>query len=242
MLLLPLHVFAGAHQITQWANNKAGAVSITFDDGHTSHYTLAAPALNEKGFKGSFFIITDWVDNNANWDEWRDVSNQGHEIGSHTKTHVQLTLLARNEIEEEIEESKAIIDGQITTQRCLTFVYPFGSYDDNAKALAENYYSAARGISCDLNTSPYNFYGLRACGDSRSLEQMKAMADAAEDQGEWLITFLHKLDGTEYWTLNMFIAYLDYLQTRDLWVSDVRICCEIYQGEGIGKPFSYFKL
>ena len=69
--------------------------------------------------------------------------------------------LSLAEMEEEIGESKAVIDAQITTQQCLTFVYPFGDYDANAKAIAEDYYIAARGVSCDLNTAPYDFYGMR---------------------------------------------------------------------------------
>ena len=221
LALLPAKVSAAAHQITYWADNKAGAVSLTFDDGNPSDYTLAVPALNKRGFKGSFFIITDRIDNAAwdesTWDEWRDVSNQGHEIGSHTKTHPHLTQLSLTRLEEEIGEPKAVIDAQIITQKCLTFVYPFGEYNDNAKTIAEEYYIAARGISCDLNTAPYNFYGMRACSDSRTLGQMKAMTDAAEVQGKWLITYYHSLDGTN-WTIETFAAYLDYLETKDLWV------------------------
>ena len=128
--------------------------------------------------------------------------------------------LSLSEMEEEIGESKAIIDSQITTQQCLTFVYPFGDYDANAKAFAGDYYIAARGVWCGLNTAPYNFYGMRGCGDSYSLDEMKSYTDAAEEQGEWLITYYHSLDGTGYesWTIDTFIAYLDYLQTKNLWV------------------------
>ena len=79
LLLLPMHVSAAAHQVTQWADNRAGAVSITFDDGFRSQYTMAVPALNARGFKGSFFLITDIVDHSLNnsyyasLDEWRNV-------------------------------------------------------------------------------------------------------------------------------------------------------------------------
>ena len=160
-----MQVSAAAHEITKWADNKAGAVSITFDDGHISDYILAVPALNERGFQGTFFITTDWIDN-ATWDEWRDVSNQGHEIASHTKTHPHLPQLSLTAMEEEIGDSKTVIDAQITTQQCLTFCYPYGEYNANAKVIARDYYIAARGISCGLNTAPYDFYGMRACRDS----------------------------------------------------------------------------
>ena len=225
-VFLPIQVSAAAHQITQWADNRAGGVSITFDDGFRSQYTMAVPALNARGIKGSFFLITGIVDRSLNssyyasWDEWRNVASQGHEIGSHTKTHPHLPQLSLSEMEEEIGESKAVIDSQVGTQQCLTFVYPFGDYDANAKAFAGDYYIAARGVWCGFNKTPYNFYAMRGCGDSYSLDEIKSYTDAAEEQGKWLITYYHNLDGTGYesWTIDTFIAYLDYLQTKNLWV------------------------
>ena len=215
------------HQITYWADNKAGAVSVTFDDGVLSQYTLAVPALNERGFKGTFFVITGIIDietiqNFVTWDEWRNAANQGHEIGSHTKTHLHLPQLALTQMQEEIEEAKVTIDAQITTQKCLTFAYPFGEINDNAKSLiAQAYYIAARGVSSGLNKMPYDFYDMKACEDTLSVEQMKAKADEAEQRGKWLISNHHSLDETSdygYWNIGMLTDYLDYLKTRNLWV------------------------
>jgi oligosaccharide reducing-end xylanase len=120
-------------------------------------------------------------------------------------------------MEKEIGESQAVINSHINAQQCTTFVYPFGEYNSDAKIIAEQYYIAARGVSCDLNVSPYNFYGMKGCGESRSLEQMKSMADSAELEGGWLISYFHALDAG-YWTTSMFVSYLDYLETKDLWV------------------------
>ena len=62
MVLLSLAVFAGnsfaAHRITTWPDNRKGAVSLGFDDGCPSHLSVAVPALNARGFKGTFFLIT----------------------------------------------------------------------------------------------------------------------------------------------------------------------------------------
>ena len=179
-----------------------------------------------EGLKVRSSLITDIVDRSLNssyyasWDEWRNVASQGHEIGSHTKTHPHLPQLSLGEMEGEIGEPKAVIDGQIAMQQCLTFVYPFGDYDANAKAFAGDYYIAARGVWCGLNKTPYNFYAMRGCGDSNSLDEMKSYTDEAEQQGDWLITIHHSLDGTDYgyWTIDTFIAYLDYLETKNLWV------------------------
>ena len=212
-------VHAAPNQITNWADNKAGAVSIAFDDSAISQYTLAVPALNARGLKGTFFVITSDLDSNA-WDEWRNVANQGHEIGSHTKTHPHLPQLSLTQMQDEIGGSQAAIDAQITTQKCLTFAYPFGELDSNSESIAQSYYIAARGISCDFNNTPYDFYSMKACEDTLSVEQMKAKADEAEQQAKWLVSFHHNLDGTGwgFWTIDMLTDYLDYLKTKNLWV------------------------
>jgi peptidoglycan/xylan/chitin deacetylase (PgdA/CDA1 family) len=209
------------HEITYWPDNKAGAVSLTFDDGFLSQYSLAVPVLNTRGFKGTFFIITHTMGNPyATWDNWRDAANMGHEIGSHTKTHPRLPNLSFSQMEDEIAGSKAEIDAQITSQKCLAFAYPYGALNDNAKFIAQNNYVAARGITCDLNSEPFDFYNMRACEDYLALHEMKAYTDAAEQQGKWLIPFFHSLDGTDYgfWRIGTLTEYLDYLQTKNLWV------------------------
>ena len=194
MVLLLLVVFAAssfaAHGITPWPDNKKGAVSLTFDDGCMSHVSLGIPALNARGFKGTFFLITDpigdwWPD----WIYWINAANNGHEIASHTKTHPDLTTLSLSQVRDEMEGSKAAIDAHIISQKCLTFVYPFGTLNDSVALIANDIYIASRGIWCDLNSEPFDFSNVRACSRDANSEDIYAMADSAEQQGKWLGTF-----------------------------------------------------
>jgi peptidoglycan/xylan/chitin deacetylase (PgdA/CDA1 family) len=233
LVFLPAFVHTGAcfgqstHQITHWANNKAGAISLTFDDGKISNYTLGAPALNARGFKGTFYIITARADGDPtysmSWDQLRNLANQGHEIGSHTISHPYLTQLSLSQMQAEIGGSKAVIDAQITTQKCLSIAYPYGNFNGTAESVAQTYYIAARSTACDFNNTPYDFYAMRACEDTLSLAEMKAKTDAAEQTGAWLVTFHHALDGLSYgyWTIDILINYLDYLKTKNLWVNTI---------------------
>lgn len=45
-------------EITKWQNNKAAAVSLTFDDGSPNQFSVALPMLNELKIPATFFIIT----------------------------------------------------------------------------------------------------------------------------------------------------------------------------------------
>lgn len=103
IVLLLLMFFAGssfaAHTIATWPGNKKGAISLTFDDACDSHLTVGIPALNARGMKGTFFLITGWV---AAWDPWVNASITGHEIGSHTMSHPHLTTLSTTQVQDEM--------------------------------------------------------------------------------------------------------------------------------------------
>ena len=42
--------------VAKYKGDKACAISYTFDDGLAEHYTLVAPQLERRGFRGTFFI------------------------------------------------------------------------------------------------------------------------------------------------------------------------------------------
>ena len=208
--------FAG-HGITNWPENKAGAVSLTFDDGTQSQLSLGIPALDARGLKGTFYVITDRV--GTAWDPWKSAAMAGHEIDSHTKSHPYLTSLSTAQIRDELGGSRPLIDAQITSQKVFSLAYPYGDVNTNVSTIARDYYFAARGVNCGLNQPPYDFYNVKACSPD-SLDDVYYQTDVAETQGRWLVTFFHSLDGTGYgaWDIVEFGNYLDYLKTRDLWV------------------------
>jgi len=160
--------FAG-HGITNWPENKAGAVSITFDDGLPSQFSLGIPALDARGIKGTFYVITDRV--GGAWDPWKNAAMAGHEIGSHTKSHPYLTMLSTSQLIDELGGSFSLIDAQVTSRSVLSLAFPYGDVNSNVSTVARNYYFAARGVACGLNQSPYDYYNVRACSPD-SLDDM----------------------------------------------------------------------
>ena len=90
------------------AANSAGAplrVALTFDDALKDHLLIAAPLLEERGWRGTFCIVTDWVDKDdmhLTWDDVRELVRRGHEIAAHTKSHQNLITLLNAGKEEEV--------------------------------------------------------------------------------------------------------------------------------------------
>src|SRR5438128_2505005 len=69
-------------------------VSITIDDGYQSQYDLARPALKQRGFKSTYYLISQPIQ--QSWSgyltlaEARTIASEGNQIGGHTVTHPHL--------------------------------------------------------------------------------------------------------------------------------------------------------
>ncbi len=212
------------YEITRWKGNKAGALSFTFDDGYDSQYSIGVPALNQLGFKGTFFLVTDFVSSSpTGWDNWRTAAGTGQEIGSHTKTHPYLTSLSFSGMQDEILGSKTIIDSQITSQKCISFAYPFGDLNGDVEGIVESAYIGARGVRWGLNSSPFDLFNMHVDfpddADSRGVT-LESQVDLAEQSGQWMIAGFHGLDGTGYGdvTADWFRQFIGYVNTKNLWV------------------------
>ena len=99
---------------------------MTFDDGFRNQLVNAAPALAAHGFRACFYLVTGLVGAAAgdvgricrerlhlprpveplSWDDAGRLLELGHEIGSHTRTHPDLTTLEASELEEELGGSR----------------------------------------------------------------------------------------------------------------------------------------
>jgi peptidoglycan/xylan/chitin deacetylase (PgdA/CDA1 family) len=70
-------------------------IVLTFDDGDEDAYTTAYPLLMAHHLTGTFYIITGNVGKPGyvTWDQIKEMSDNGMEIGAHTITHPYLTHL-----------------------------------------------------------------------------------------------------------------------------------------------------
>ncbi|HHY28381.1 MAG TPA: polysaccharide deacetylase family protein [Desulfitobacterium dehalogenans] len=105
-------------------------ILITFDDGYLDNYQDAWPILQENGFRATFFIITDSVGPGMmNWEQIRVLADQGNSIGSHTRTHPDLTILSSNQLEKELALSKKEIESYVG-RNINALCFPSGNYND----------------------------------------------------------------------------------------------------------------
>ena len=95
--------------------NEPLRVALTFDDSLKDHLLIAAPMLEEHGWRGTFCIVTDWVGKDSSkltWDDVRELVRRGHEIATHTKTHRNLVELLKADKGDEVRRVPNVIMGE----------------------------------------------------------------------------------------------------------------------------------
>ena len=124
-------------------------MSLTFDDGFLNHYGIAR-TLYKLDVSASFYIPTGrtYFHNGPAGrlvdrpDLIREMVDMGHEIGSHTYTHRDLTKLTSAEVERECAESKLALSGIIGSKsEVIGLAYPYGLFNEITIEEVRRYYS-----------------------------------------------------------------------------------------------------
>ena len=123
-------------------------VAITIDDAFFSIYKKAWPLLKEKRLPFTIFVSTEPVNSNSknymNWEQIKEMANNGVTIGHHTKSHFHLVGKKKETIISEIEEAS---DDFLKNLGYVPeiFAYPYGEYSSEIKQITKNYFKAAFG-------------------------------------------------------------------------------------------------
>lgn len=104
------------------APSAPSATYITFDDGGRGAYLFAAPALEERGWRGHFFVATNFIGqpNFLSAGEIAELHQRGHVIGTHSASHpLRMAMCSRTELRDEwtrsVQRLSDILGEQVTT-------------------------------------------------------------------------------------------------------------------------------
>src|SRR5918992_3339946 len=136
-------------------DNKAKYAILTFDDGYKSQYTTAKPILDKYGYKATFYIVCNYAQkidaDRMNWTEVKKLYAEGHDIGSHTMNHHDLTQIPPYRIDYEIGISKQCLLAN-GIKNVTSFAYPFAEGSTNATIIntVAKHYSIGRSADAPL--------------------------------------------------------------------------------------------
>jgi peptidoglycan/xylan/chitin deacetylase (PgdA/CDA1 family) len=181
-----------------------GTVSLTFDDGLLSDYSVAYPLMESFGFKGTAHVIAEWP--NETYEErplmttaeLHELQDAGWEIGSHTLTHKSLPGLSDEELDRELSLSKQVLEERGFS--ISTIAFPYGHFDSRVMNYSEPYYIAARPLFLGYNNlSHLQNYRLNAFspGINDSVEDVCSWIYYAKQNSLWLILVFHYIGDEE---------------------------------------------
>ncbi len=117
-------------------------LTLTFDDGYKDSLSVVSPIMDELQLPFSVFIATDYLQqkykNFLNIQELKELSSLPNvSIGSHAKSHTNLTQIGKNEIISELKDSKSFIE-DIIGKEVRMFSYPHGGVNKEIRDLVED--------------------------------------------------------------------------------------------------------
>ena len=179
-----------------------GLVSVTMDDGKLSQYNNAKPVLDACGIKATLFPLPCYNSNPSQYPGYMSVQqllefkNAGHEIGSHTYNHKDLTQLDETGIRNELETSKTWLEnnglGPVTS-----FAAPFGTYNDTTIQLIKEYYGCQRITDGGYNLiSNFNKYKIlvKKVANTTTITELRSWLDYAKASKSWLVLMYHNIE------------------------------------------------
>ena len=173
-------------------------VSFTFDDFPRSALKLGGAILRDNGVTGTYYAsmglmnqITS-VGPQFTAEDLRQLLEDGHELGSHTFSHVSGRQVAPETFEGEAKKGKEALAEACGTACIDHFSYPFGHATMRIKQRIGTHFRSCRGIVPGINISPVDLNLLRA--NSLYAVDLKAIGrllDQNEKHRGWLIFYTH---------------------------------------------------
>ncbi|MEI8270335.1 MAG: polysaccharide deacetylase family protein [bacterium] len=142
------------------------AVVLVFDDGWKSQYQYAVPILEKYKFTATFFIITNYTNNNykayMSWDNLKDLVAKGFDIESHTKNHPILTKVGSKRLIDELTGSKKILEDKLGI-KVTALAYPNYTQNKTVQEVVKSAgYTGARGGWGNFKNSIDYIYELKS--------------------------------------------------------------------------------
>jgi len=150
-------------------------VVLTFDDAYRSLFLKGLPVLERLRAHALTYVVASLIGKTNEWDRGKKIRQErlmdegqlrewleaGHEIGSHTLTHANLTTLSTAEARREIVESKTRLE-DLFGKPIRHFCYPYGAWNERVRDLAQEAgYATATTTIPGLNSRETNAWEMR---------------------------------------------------------------------------------
>ena len=174
--------------VAKYRHDKVCAISYTFDDGLAEHYTLAAPQLEQRGFRGTFFINGSKVNKDerhikdttrVTWPQLKEMAEKGHEISNHGWAHSNFAKFPFEVLKEDILKNDSAIYAHVGVMP-RTYAYPNNTKQGEAMAFV-----ARNRVGTRLKQ--------RSVGSKRTARDLEKWMETLIKTGDWGVGMTHGL-------------------------------------------------
>ena len=207
-------------KVADYKDGKECAVSLTFDDSMKEHYTIVAPELEKRGFRGTFWMVGAWMPaepqfdtTHFTWAEAKEMSDRGHEMSNHSWSHQYMTALSAEDLATEIKKNDELIIQNIG-KPATTFCFPYNAYNETVIAAVMEGRIGAR--------LKEFWFG----GQNSPKEYLNKQVEGALEAGSWIAGMTHGINyGYDcYEDATEFTDFLDYIKSLEerIWIGTFR--------------------
>ena len=170
------------------------SIGISIDDADKSFYEIAWPKFKEKNIPVTLFVNTSTIHENnknyLNWDQIRELRDEGVSIGAHSHSHYHMSDLTIEEVRKEIEISNNIFLKELGNIPAL-FAFPYGETNQKIINLLKEYkFKVAFGQHSGVINETSNFYYLPRFSLNERYGEIDRVKFAANAKGLGIYDFI----------------------------------------------------
>ncbi|HBL78264.1 MAG: hypothetical protein A2W90_16585 [Bacteroidetes bacterium GWF2_42_66] len=205
-------------KICKWKDNASTCVMFTFDDSNKSSINISK-VLEKYNFKSTFFVIA----SDLYTKDLKEMIANGHEIGNHTYSHINLKTADSSKVDFEIRMGKETIENALKI-KCVSFAEPGGQKTPMSTRAVFRYHLFDRNYS-EFQGAKRNFISY---SDFTNVEPLMKSLRNAINEGSILVIEGHGMDGDGYMPMSkvFFIQTLDslkkYTNNEQVWLTTVK--------------------
>lgn len=192
-------ILCSLHRRALPLENPEPIVSFSFDDFPRSAYSVGGSILEQFGARGTFYAAWGLMNTcNELGDHFRaddldSLLERGHELGSHTYSHISCRAASCAAFCEDAEKGRRAVE-KLTGAESSNFAYPFGEVTLRGKKALESSFASIRGVISGLNGPEADLNLLRAnslYGDLEGARQAEELIAENRRRKSWLIFYTH---------------------------------------------------
>jgi peptidoglycan/xylan/chitin deacetylase (PgdA/CDA1 family) len=179
-----------------------GVVSFTFDDFPRSAWLEGGRILEGHGARGTYYAASGLLGSVgphgrvATSADIRELLQRGHELGCHTRTHLNCAEASREVLLSEVGSNAAELRTALQGRALDSFAFPFGAASPRARRVLRRRFSTLRGIQPGINLGPLDLDALRANRIYDRVfdgDRLAALIEENRSVGGWLIFYTHDI-------------------------------------------------